>query len=1289
MKRFLLFMLFIILCVCAIQYSFADDVIILPGSLTRIESESFAGIHVDTIIFNENIKFIDDHAFDGATFTGTGYPGIYAQEWCSNHGFDYVPYMTPEEDFEWETINCIEAKITKYNGDDPIVIIPEMLDDYDIVEISNDAFKGNTSLTTVFFPNVLRTIDSHAFQNCPVLHEIIFNEGLINIGAEAFRNCPNILFANLPDSLEGLGEGAFRECSSLTGFHYPASLCHRNSLYDNGYLYDGNIFRDCDSFTSFEVPEGTTILCEGLFYGANKLESVTLPSTLKEIGDNAFHGCVSLGAIEFPDGLVTIHEDAFHSCPLIESILLPNSLIRIEAHAFIDCTSLESIVFSDQLKDIDAGAFWNCSSLTAANLPDSLEGLGESAFGECVNLESIHYPLSLDHRNSEYGNGYLYDGKTFYNCKKLRSVTIPEGVTKIADGIFMRANYLREINLPSTLTTIEAHAFAYCESVRNITIPESVSTIGNEAFLACTALRSITLPNNVVSIGLGCFRSCTYLSSVDFSTQLKSIGAGAFEDCTALTAANLPDSLEGLGEKAFYGCTKLNTFHYPLHLDHLNSIYENGNIYEGNIFHDCIALKTIEIPSGVTTIPGAVFAGSNYLETVIVPDTVTTIGGKGTWWSNGETFKDCIAMEKIYIGPNVTTVYDDTFAGCTNITVWCEYGSAVLQHCIDNNVPYYYLTPDGVNSPSGTLYQGDTYNFHGYARASIALTEVTATIWNSNKSEVMQTITVEPDVTDYDLSGQVNQHLKFSQLPLGQYCFSLVASTELSDETWADNTFRIAEPPLRVSISSFSFPTVLAENADGPGNLTGEVYSNYTMTSLKVQIVNKDGTSFFSQNYSPSAKQYSLSNVSLAGLQLPAGNYSLRIYVTAKGETKKVKDYSFGLAGEAVVASINEDTRGEIENYVLNHSAGTFYVSSLVKQYIQNNKGKMTIFMAGTDYLDISLDLLEDFIGAKDYSSYMVKRYEKEMASLIKDLNYNGSTAYQQFSAFGQAKEFANGIKNIYKVQGSYDKITLAKFSQELDTLIKNGNLSDNELLKTAYDMKEASSEIGSLFKTVGYTETGINMICSLFEDHGADLAMLDYIEEYYDVSSNPEMRQALKNLRTQYSKEYGTALNTLFDQIKSKIRDEGIELITEAVLGPVVGANLKLVDTCLKLILKYSGATEIADNYWTLLVRSDAVNTMSKGFENLCSEYKASVQSGHALTTKQGAALLTAFTNARLALVRLYEIMEEVDSDHASEYQSLKQQALGRYMPGAQLMTNTSLGGGGGAFGGGGSGSR
>ena len=1384
--------------------AFSGDVsligIALPDGIESIGALAFANSSVMEIYLPASITFIADNAFENISVTGMGLAGTYAQQWFEDHGFEYVVFTTPVEDFEWE-YNSTGVTITGYTGTASLVVIPTMIEDEPITEIGNQAFMGNSTLSIVMIPDSVEmigkyafsassllsvsipksvvTIDEFAFYQCTSLRSVAFSEGLDAINTSAFQECTALQSVDLPESLTYLGWRSFRGCSSLSHFGYPVGITEVGGVF----LYD------CPSLKTVTVPEGVYKLMDFFVANAGSVETVNLPSTLEVIGKYSFAYDNAFTTIVLPESVEKIDEHAFYQCYNLETIELPEHLDRIEESAFQECTGLTSIDLPESLTYLGWRSFRDCSSLTHFGYPVGIREVGGVFLSGCTSLTEVTVPegvtrlmdffisnasavttVSLPSTLKEIGYRSFACGNAGAEGQ-WKTITLPEGLEIIGEGAFAGSTNLISIDIPGSVTymgikafdgasglrtltlhdglkTIETYAFRNCSSLRTVTLPNTVETLGCAVFENCTALTTfnssinwnkvfvpgsfsglagelggprgifvgctkltavtipegticipryafydtpnlatVTLPSTIKKIDHGAFMSSAKLRTINFPDGLTEIGFGAFRDCSSLRAADLPDSVTTIGCEAFRNCINITSIHYPRNWTTAISPSFYGDTWDMimfatdgnyNFFGGDYKIVSVEIPDGVPGIITCAFQNCTGLQSVIVPDSVTEIQSKA--------FENCSLLPKVYISPNVTKLGENIFDGCEVLTVWCEYGSTILEYCIDNNIPYYYLTPDGVNSPSGTLYLGDSYNLHGYARASIPLESVTATIWNSDKSEVLQTITVTPEVGDYDLSETVNYNLEFSTLPLGQYHFSLVASTELSEEIWADNAFKIAEPPLRVSISSFAFPTVLAENADGPANLTGEVYSNYTITSLHVQIVNVDGTSFFSQVYSPSSKQYSLSNVSLTGLQLPAGNYKLQIYITAKDENKKIKDFAFGIAGEAVVSSISEDTRGEIEAYLLGHRAGTFAASSLVTDYIQNNKDTMTNYMYYTDMLDISLDFLEDLLGARDYSSYMVKRYEKEMADLIKQLNSNGSNVYQQFSAFGQAKDFADGIKDFYKVQGSYDKITLEKFSKDLDAMIKNGTLSNNELLKTAKEMKDASEEIGSLFKTVGYTETGINMICSLFENHGADLAMLDYIEEYYDVSTNPEMRQALKNLRTQYSKEYGTALHTLFDKIKSKVRDEGIDLITEAIFGDgLLGLKIKLLDTCIKLLLKYSGATEKADNYWTLLIRCDALNTMSKGFEKLCSDYKASVQSGHALTAKQGAALLTAFTNARLALVRLYEIMEEVDSGNTAEYYGLKLEAQGLFMPGVELMAGTSVGGGGGSVGGGG----
>ena len=50
---------------------------------------------------------------------------------------------------------------------------------------------------------------------------------------------------------------------------------------------------------------------------------------------------------------------------------------------------------------------------------------------------------------------------------------------------------------------------------------------------------------------------------------------------------------------------------------------------------------------------------------------------------------------------------------------------------------------------------------------------------------------------------------------------------------------------------------------------------------------------------------------------------------------------------------------------------------------------------------------------------------------------------------------------------------------------------------------------------------------------------------------------------------------------------------------------------------------------------------------------------------------------------------MKDVDTDNATQYDSLMNQAKALSMPGVDMITNTSTGGGGGGFGGGVSGGR
>ena len=108
----------------------------------------------------------------------------------------------------------------------------------------------------------------------------------------------------------------------------------------------------------------------------------------------------------------------------------------------------------------------------------------------------------------------VIQSETFYYCSDLKSIILPNSVTRIGKSAFYGCSSLTNITIPNSVTTIEDAAFLGCSSLTNITIPNSVTTIKSYTFYGCSSLTNITIPNSVTTIGSSAFDECSKLKEI-------------------------------------------------------------------------------------------------------------------------------------------------------------------------------------------------------------------------------------------------------------------------------------------------------------------------------------------------------------------------------------------------------------------------------------------------------------------------------------------------------------------------------------------------------------------------------------------------------------------------------------------------------------------------------------------------------------------------------------------------------------------------------------------------------
>jgi hypothetical protein len=145
----------------------------------------------------------------------------------------------------------------------------------------------------------------------------------------------------------------------------------------------------------FQATAKLSVIELGAFGYCDRLQSITIPSSVTIIGQSCFGDCRSLQVVSFePDSqLISLGECTFEHCAELKGIVLPSSLEIIGSFCFCDCHKLGSVTFQDysKLVRIERMAFAHCFSLKSLSLPPLLEFVGEHCFFDSSSFSILAF----------------------------------------------------------------------------------------------------------------------------------------------------------------------------------------------------------------------------------------------------------------------------------------------------------------------------------------------------------------------------------------------------------------------------------------------------------------------------------------------------------------------------------------------------------------------------------------------------------------------------------------------------------------------------------------------------------------------------------------------------------------------------------------------------------------------------------------------------------------------------------------------------------------------------------
>ena len=485
---------------------------------------------------------------------------------------------------------------------------------------------------------------------------IVIEEGVTTVGEYAFEDCHLVESISIPASVTSIGKMAFYSCGytdDWTTTDLTVTIASGSNLETIG----NSAFEYCQ-MASFSIPNGVKTIDEGAFSYCFGLTSIEMPASVTSIGQNAFYLCKNLATLTLNSNPF-IDATAFNYAGESVGVFPGSTTVTMNLTATVGTTGEYWMTFYNQNHNFQVPA--TGTQIFKAALGGDKLLLTELTTDKRVNannaviLKSATASITLTRTTAGSSNDFtgndlagvsavagatsdgtfyaLNDGTQdvgFYRVASGTKVALGDAyVTSTSSSDFLpfvtvlasgscgtSVNY--SLTSDGVMTISGTGEMAECDPapwdankdvITSIVIGEGVTTIADNAFEECENVESVSIPASVTSIGGSAFSlagtsATTMTVTIAAGSNLATIGGDAFSFCSSLKTITIPSSVTTIGMRAFVmsGLTSV-------------TLSDGLKVIDGRAFMRC-PMTTITIPASVTSIGESAFYWCSNLATV-------------------------------------------------------------------------------------------------------------------------------------------------------------------------------------------------------------------------------------------------------------------------------------------------------------------------------------------------------------------------------------------------------------------------------------------------------------------------------------------------------------------------------------------------------------------------------------------------------------------------------------------------------------------------------------------------